>query len=176
MGGVAGAGLGQLANDGNQTSWSKVLTGNSQNRGRQQFGGQRNGAVSTQNKFSLLSSDDSSDSRSRSSSKKRKSEDGSPVDADVKNSAAVPGRVKKPTRPAPKCGTGGAGGGGGLVGRVADFLMYVGRTHPDTTETDIRALVKEYTTTQERPDGVKLTSVVVLKEMKDDQGLSLIHI
>ena len=47
--------------------------------------------------------------------------------------------------------------------------MYVGRTHPETTEADIRALVKEYTTTQERPEGVKLTSVVVLKEMKDDQ-------
>ena len=58
----------------------------------------------------------------------------------------------------------------GIVGKVADFQMYVGRTHPDTTEDDIKSLVKEYTTTGERQDGVILTAVEVLKEMTDTSG------
>ena len=53
------------------------------------------------------------------------------------------------------------------MGKVADFQMYVGRTHPDTTEDDIKQLVKQLTASDGN-DGVELTSVELLKEMKDE--------
>ena len=127
--------------------------------------------MTTQNSFGLLSATDGNDhnGRSRSSSKKRKSSDGSPIDVEPAKNPK-----KKPNRPPPKCGTGGAREGG-PVGKVADFQMYVGRTHPDTTEHHIKELVKEYTkghsnTNTEENEGVEVKAVEILKEMKNDNG------
>lgn len=46
--------------------------------------------------------------------------------------------IKAKNRSLPQCLTGG--GGGKLV---AHFEMYIGSTHPDTSEEDIRGFVKE---------------------------------
>ena len=47
--------------------------------------------------------------------------------------------------------------------------MYVSRTHPDTSEEDIRGLVKENTVT-DSTDGVELVDVEVIAELKDQHG------
>ena len=47
--------------------------------------------------------------------------------------------------------------------------MYIGRTHPDTSEEDIRGLVKENTMT-DSSDGVELIDVEVVAELKDQHG------
>ena len=65
-------------------------------------------------------------------------------------------------------GTGGAGRAG--AGKhVASFQMFVGRTHPDTTEEDICELVVQNTIAGES-EGVKLENVEVISELKDDNG------
>ena len=47
--------------------------------------------------------------------------------------------------------------------------MYVGRTHPETTEEDIRSLVIDYTKSEDKPDGVIVSDVDILAEMKDQR-------
>lgn len=101
--------------------------------------------------------------RSRSVSKKRKMEDGN----NVSTPAAAPA-VKKQNRPG-KLNTGtGCSGRAGAGKHVASFQMFVGRTHPDTTESDIRELVIENTITEDT-DGVKLENVDFISELKDDK-------
>ena len=53
--------------------------------------------------------------------------------------------------------------------RAAPYEMYVGRTHPDTTEEDIRGLVQEYTKSVDQSEGVSVIDVDLLKEMKDQK-------
>ena len=45
--------------------------------------------------------------------------------------------------------------------------MFVGRTHPETTEADIRELVIENTATDES-EGVTLENIDCISELKDD--------
>ena len=101
--------------------------------------------------------------RSRATSKKRKLENEKAEDTN----ATVDKHVK-PNRPPPKGGTGGSGraGAGKLV---SSFEMFVGRTHPETTESDIRELVVE-NTLSDTSEGVKLENVECISELKDDDG------
>ena len=99
--------------------------------------------------------------RSRSTSKKRKLENG-------EKESEKPKEFVKPKRTPPRCGTGGAGRAG--AGRlVSSFEMFVGRTHPQTTENDIRELVVE-NTLSDSSEGVKLENVECISELKDDDG------
>lgn len=102
--------------------------------------------------------------RNRSLSKKRKLEDGSTEDVPSVNKQTQ--HFRKPAKLNYGTGAEGRAGAGKHVGH---FQMFIGRTHPDTTESDIRELVVENTTTHES-DGVKLQNVECISELKDDNG------
>ena len=101
-------------------------------------------------------------------SKKRKAADGSPIDIPDEPPKDTTKPVRK-SRPA-KCGTGALNKGDGNACRVADYEMYVGRTHPETTEDDIIGLIKNNTATDDNDEGVKLNIVEVINEAKDKAG------
>ena len=128
----------------------------------------------TQNRFNLLGASSSGEGRPRSASQKRKMSDGSAQEVDEyerqKQRGFKGGEKEKSSGNRTKrqnlVGTGGAANVN-TAGRVAPYEMYVGRTHPDTTEEDIRGLVQDYTKDTDRPDGVSVIDVDLLKEMKD---------
>ena len=65
------------------------------------------------------------------------------------------------------------------AGRAAPYEMYVGRTHPDTTEEDILGLVQEYTKSADQYEEVSMIDVDLLKEIVRQDTLYcivLVHI
>ena len=100
----------------------------------------------------------------RSTSKKRKQDDGSALEVGTDQNGAKQLKPKPKNRSPPQCGTGASGGK-----LAANYEMYVSRTHPDTSEDDIRGLVKENTAT-DSSGGVELVDVEVIAELKDQRG------
>ena len=186
VGAVIGGGQGHPANSPNDRPWSQVAGGKG-HQGKSSSRQGQNGLKSSQgrnqdggggpslplyNSFHALGgtrsrSDSVSSNVSITAAQKRS---GAPLEEpkSKKSGAPVAPKNKKPSRPPAKCGTGGTIGSDTRA-KVADFEMYVGRTHPDTSEDDIIGLVAELTSC-ENVDGVVLSTVDVINEVKDKQN------
>ena len=126
----------------------------------------------TANRFSVLGVPDQ-DFRPRSASQKRKLSDGSAMEVEdfhKQKQRGFKGEKEKNSGAAPRRATNVGTGKSDNVnnaGKVAPFEMYVGRTHPETTEEDIRAVLNDYTKSDQKENGVEIIDVDLLAEMKD---------
>ena len=145
-------------------------------------GGGRGRPIIAKGRFNLLGQSAQDDTRSRSASQKRKLSDGTAQEGDefqkqkkrdfkADNNKEEKEKEKKGKKPntTERPNLVGTGGNVSSAGKTAPFIMYVGRTHPDTSDKVICDLVADYTKSDEKPDGVIVSNVDMIFEMKDQK-------